>query len=83
MGCTAFIRIRRIHLFHEYVINKSSTEKEKKRQRREIVLKLKQELHGRFPTSVNFLERYYLEVPLEDTHSNHPIGSDAGFAQQL
>ncbi|KAK3745279.1 hypothetical protein QZH41_003744 [Actinostola sp. cb2023] len=83
MGCTACIRIRRIHLFHEYVVNNSSTEKEKKRQRKEIVLKLKQQFHCGFATSVKFLDRYYLEVPLEDTHSNHPIGSDAGIAQQL
>ena len=84
IGCCAHIWIVQFTLFLDYQIKtaeKETLSKWKLRQLREVKLaNLQKELENGTP---NLKTLYFVSLPTNGTHNNHPTGADIAFAQKV
>ncbi|KAG7481104.1 hypothetical protein MATL_G00063130 [Megalops atlanticus] len=77
-GCEAKITIKQIHRFPQY---KLTINKNKERELTRIKQRLLQDLkEGK---EMQREERYYIELPLNNAHTNHVLGGFSGMAQTI
>ena len=84
IGCCAHIRIVQFTLFLDYQIKtaeKEALSKWKLRQLREVKLaNLRKELETGTPNTKTV---YFVSLPTNGAHNNHPVGPDIAFAQKV
>ncbi len=70
-------------LYPEYkVCDELNSKRQKKKQKKEILEGLKSSL-STDPSTLKIIYRYFVSLPCESAHSDHPTGEAAGFAQKL
>ena len=80
-SCSAHIRIVQFTLFVDYQVTSVGLSLWKLRQLRELKLaELKKELEQGTP---NTKSMYFVSLPTNEAHSNHPTGSEVAFAQRV
>lgn len=84
IGCLARINIKKYTLYPEYKVNEDTggTTREIKQRKQDTLEALKTSLSANHLT-VKTRFQYYVSLPCESAHSNHPTGEAAGFAQKL
>ena len=84
IGCLARVNIKKYALYPEYKVNDDTvgTMREIKQRKQDTLEALKTALSaGSSAVKTNF--KYYISLPCEKAHCNHPTGEAAGFAQKL
>lgn len=84
IGCLAKVATKKYALYPEYKVGDAlhSARRELKQKKQDVLEELKAALSGE-PSGVKITYRYFISLPCESAHSDHPTGEPAGFAQKL